>query len=67
MKKTVDNDTTTKHINQNKMKRKEIENHITYCEEQFKICNRKSNKLKHYYFKKQIEVAKRKLLTFKSE
>ena len=54
-------------LNQNKMKRKEIEKHIDYCEEQFKICNRKSNKLKHYYFKKQIEVAKRKLLTFKSE
>lgn len=49
------------------MRRKEIENHIAYCEEQFKICNRKSNKLKPYYFKKQIEVAKRKLLTFKSE
>jgi hypothetical protein len=49
------------------MNRKEIENHISYCEEQFKICSRKSNKLKPYYFKKQIEVAKRKLLTFKSE
>ena len=49
------------------MNRKEIENHITYCEEQFKICNRKSNKLKPYYFKKQIELAKRNLLTFKSK
>lgn len=49
------------------MKRKEIENHIAYCEKQLEICNRKSNKLKPYYFKKQIEVAKRKLLTFKSE
>lgn len=49
------------------MKRKEIENHIAYCEEQFNFCNRKSNRLKPYYFKKQIEVAKRKLLTFKSE
>ena len=49
------------------MKRKLIENHIAYCEEKFKICNRKSNKLKPYYFKKQIEVAKRKLQTFKSE
>ena len=67
MKKTVDNDTTIKLINQNNMNRKEIEKHIDYCEEQFKICNRKSNKLKYYYFKKQIEVAKRKLLTFKSE
>lgn len=49
------------------MKRKEIENHIAYCKERLEICNRKSNKLKPYYFKKQIEVAKRKLLTFKSE
>ena len=37
------------------MERKEIENHIDYCEEQFKICNRKSNKLKPYYFKKHIQ------------
>ena len=49
------------------MKAKEIENHIAYCEKQFNFCNRKSNKLKPYYFKKQIEVAKRKLLIFKSE
>ncbi len=49
------------------MRRKEIENHIAYCKEKLEICNRKSNKLKPYYFKKQIEVAKRKLLTFKSE
>lgn len=49
------------------MKKKVIENHIAYCQDMFKFCNRKSNKLKPYYFKKQIEVAKRKLLTFKSE
>ena len=47
--------------------KKEIEKHIAYCEEMVKFCNRKSNKLKPYYFKKQIEIAKRKLLTFKSE
>lgn len=41
--------------------------YIDYCEYMIEICNRKSNKLKSYYFKKQIEVAKRKLLTFKSE
>jgi len=41
--------------------------HIDYCKEMIEICNRKSNKLKPYYFKKQIEIAKRKLLTFKSE
>ena len=63
----MQNNTTTKPLNQNKMERKVIEKHIEYCEEQLKICNRKSNKLKPYYFKKQIEVAKRKLLTFKSE
>lgn len=44
-----------------------LEKHIDYCEYMIEICNRKSNKLKPYYFKKQIEVAKRKLLTFKSE
>ena len=49
------------------MSRKKIENHIAYCKEQLEICNRKSNKLKPYYFKKQIEVAKRNLLTFKTE
>ena len=49
-------------LNKNK-----IEKHIDYCQYMFEICNRKSNKLKPYYFKKQIEVAKRKLLTFKSE
>ena len=49
------------------MNKKVIENHIAYCKEQLEICNRKSNKLKPYYFKKQIEVAKRKLLTLKSE
>ena len=43
------------------MNRKVIENHIAYCEEQLEICNRKSNKLKPYYFKKQIEVAQKKL------
>lgn len=56
------NNTTMKPLNQNKMNKKVIENYIAYCEEQFKICNRKSNKLKPYYFKKQIEVAKRKLI-----
>lgn len=35
-----------------------IEKHIDYCEYMLEICNRKSNKLKPYYFKKQIEVAK---------
>lgn len=49
------------------MKEKVIENYIAYCQYMFEFCNRKSNKLKPYYFKKQIEVAKRKLLTFKSE
>lgn len=63
----MQNNTTMKPLNQNKMKRKEIEKHIDYCEYMFEICNRKSNKLKPYYFKKQIEIAKRKLLTFKSE
>lgn len=38
-----------------------LQKHIDYCEYMFEICNRKSNKLKPYYFKKQIEVANRKL------
>ena len=44
-----------------------LEKHIDYCEYELKICNRKSNNLKSYYFKKQIEVAKRKLKPFKKE
>lgn len=39
-----------------------LEKHIDYCEYMVEMCNRKSNKLKPYYFKKQIEVAKRKLV-----
>jgi len=38
--------------------------HIWYCEYMLEICNRKNNNLKGYYFKKQIEVAKRKLKSF---
>ena len=57
----MENNTTTKPLNQNNMNKKVIENHIAYCEEQLEICNRKSNKLKPYYFKKQIEVAQKKL------
>jgi hypothetical protein len=45
-----------------------LENHINYCQYWFKICNRKSNSLKSYYFKKQIEVAQKKLKQiYKSE
>lgn len=44
-----------------------LEKHIDYCEYELEICNRKSNNLKSYYFKKQIEVAKRKLKPFKKE
>ena len=58
----MENNTTTKPLNQNNMNKKVIENYIAYCAEQLEICNRKSNKLKPYYFKKQIEVAKRKLI-----
>jgi len=38
-----------------------IEKHIDYCEYMLDICNRKSNNLKSYYFRKQIEVGKRKI------
>lgn len=38
-----------------------LQKHIDYCEYMFEICNRKSNKFKPHYFKKQIEVTKRKL------
>ena len=35
--------------------------HIHYCEYMIEICNRKSNKLKSHYFKKQLEITKIKL------
>jgi hypothetical protein len=44
-----------------------LEKHINYCEYMLEICNRNSNNLKSHYFKKQIEITKRKLKTFKSE
>lgn len=43
-----------------KSKRK-LDNHIDYCQYMLAICNRKTNKFKSYYFKKQHEVAKKKL------
>ena len=49
------------------MKERKIQNHIMHCLYELQICERKSNNLKGYYFRKQIEVAKRKLRTFKSE
>lgn len=49
-------------------RKNKIEKHIDYCQYMFDICNRKSNKLKSYYFKKQIEVAQKKLKQiYKSE
>ena len=45
-----------------------LEKHIDYCQYMLEICNRKSNRLKSYYFKKQIEVAQKKLKQiYKSE
>lgn len=45
-----------------------LEKHIDYCQHMLEICNRKSNGLKSYYFKKQIEVAQKKLKQiYKSE
>lgn len=43
-----------------KSKRK-LDNYIDYCQYMLSICNRKTNKLKPYYFEKQREVAKKKL------
>ena len=37
-----------------------------HCLYELQICERKSNNLKGHYFRKQIEVAKRKLKTFKT-
>lgn len=48
-------------------RKNKLEKHIDYCKYMLDMCNRKSNKLKSYYFKKQIEITKRKLLSFKSE
>ena len=46
------------------LRKNKLEKHIDYCQYMLELCNRKSNNKKPYYFKKQIEVAKRKLLTF---
>ena len=43
-----------------KSKRK-LDNYIDYCQYMLGVCNRKSNKLKSYYFKKQHETAKKNL------
>ena len=62
-----------KPLNQNKMgfinpNNNKLEKHIDYCQYMLGICNRKSNRLRPYYFKKQIEVAQKKLKQiFKSE
>lgn len=48
-------------------RKNKLEKHIDYCNYMLDICNRKSNKLNSYYFKTQIEITKRKLLTFKSK
>ena len=51
-----------------KANKNKLESHIEYCQYKLEICNRKSNKLKPYYFKKQIEVAQKKLKQiYKSE
>ena len=66
----MQNNTTTKPLNQNRMEtqfriidrsKNKYEKHINYCEYMLEICNRKSNNLNSYYFKKQIEITKRKL------
>jgi hypothetical protein len=49
------------------MKLVKLQNHIMYCLYELQICERKSNNLKGYYFRKQIEVAKRILKNFKSK
>ena len=49
------------------MKLVKIQNHIIHCLYELQICERKSNNLKGYYFRKQIEVAKRKLKTLKTK
>jgi hypothetical protein len=44
-----------------------VEKHIDYCEYMVDYCNRKSNNLKSYYFKKQIELSKTKIKLKKYE
>lgn len=45
-----------------------LEKHIDYCQHMLGICNRKSNRLRPYYFKKQIEVTQKRLKQiYKSE
>lgn len=45
----------------NTKSKKKLVNHIYHCQYMLDFCNRKTNKLKAYYFKKQHEVAKKKL------
>lgn len=47
-------------------KEMQLKKHIKWCKYMLYICNRKTNSLKSYYFRKQIEVAKQKLKSFQS-
>lgn len=59
------NNNMLRYINLNNNK---LEKHIDYCKYMLEICSRKSNRLRSYYFKKQIEVAQKKLKqVYKSE
>ena len=59
------NNNMLRYINPNNNK---LEKHIDYSQHMLGICNRKSNRLRPYYFKKQIEVAQKKLKQiYKSE
>ena len=41
--------------------KRKLEKHIGYCRYMLQICQRNSNSLKTYYFKRQIELTERKL------
>lgn len=43
------------------LSKNKLEKHIDFCEYMKEYCERKSNDKKPYYFKKQIEITKRKL------
>jgi hypothetical protein len=52
--------------NSQDIKKVRILKYILFCADKLALCKLESNNLNGYYFRKQIEVAKRKFFTFNS-
>jgi len=52
--------------NSQDIKKVRILKYILFCADKLALCKLESNNLKGHYFRKQIEVAKRKFFTFNS-